>query len=67
MRLFGSVTYEWRGAVKHAVAAPNTPDVRIRLEDRWVAVSRLGGGTELVAWDAIKELRAWAPVAPEDR
>ena len=52
--LLGAVTYEWFGETKRAVAS--WPDVVITLEDRWVSVSRIGRGTELVAWSWVRTL-----------
>ena len=64
MRLLGSVTYDWYGERQQAVTSP---DVRIVLDPRWVAVSRPMGGTQLVPWESVRELSGWAPVAEEDR
>ena len=65
MRFFGAVTYDWHGERKHAVSS--WPGVIISLDARWVAVGRIGRGTELVPWEAIRELSGWSPVAEEDR
>ena len=64
MKLLGSITYDWRGEQKQAVTSP---DVRIVLDVRWVAVSRPTGGTELVPWESVRELSGWSPVTEEDR
>ena len=64
MRLFGSVTYDWNGRLEHAAAGE---DVIIRLEQPWLTVTSLGHGTKLVAWESVRELSGWSPIAEGDR
>lgn len=65
MRLFGSVTYSWRGEVQTAHASPpseRSPQVVIQIDPRWLAVERRSNGAKLVDWTDVHELRGWAPV-----
>lgn len=68
---YGSIAYEWQGTTKRALAAPwrrgETPAAIVKLRDDFVTVGRLVGGTEIVAWESVLELRGWAPVSEEDR
>lgn len=66
MKLFGGVTYTWRGQERRAFACGGS-DIRIHLRDEWVTVARIGGGTELVPWTDIRCLRGWSAIAARPR
>jgi hypothetical protein len=64
MKFAGAISFDWRGERKHAVTSD---DVLVELRDEWVAVSTLGRGTAIVAWEWVRELSGWSPIALEDR
>lgn len=70
MTFYGTVTYDWHGTTRTAIALPHplgvTPAASIGLCDAWVLVGR-PGGPAIVAWDWIRELRGWSPVPAEDQ
>lgn len=67
MRIYGSITYEWWGAIRHALAVPSSHDVIIDLRARWVMVSRIESGTELVGWESVRSFSGWTLPKPEQR
>jgi hypothetical protein len=71
VRIFGTIAYDWRATTQEAVTTPTrrgqTPAAVVDLCDDLVTVGRLAGGTQLIAWEWIRELHGWAPVPKEYR